>query len=364
LANEAPGYRTDHAITMQLTAPIARYRTTADAEAMYDRVLVALRAERGVEDAAFTTLLPPQWSEYRSRIFVEGERRPTRSDPARSPRSQMVTPTYFTTMAIPLLSGRTFTVHDDSTSPSVIVVSESMARTYWPGASPLGKRVGCACNDTTMSTVIGVVGDVRFNPNVGAATAPTYYVPVAQAHPWRTMSLVVRTMEEPTTMTPRIERAIANVAPTVAPGSVFTLEHLHDTSLSPQRLTSEMMAAFALVALLLAAIGIHGVMSYTVAQRTHEIGVRTALGAQSSDIVSGVMGGAARYVLIGIAIGIVGAVLMTRTLAHLLTELSPNDPVAFGAAAAVLALAAVAGSYLPARRAMRVDPAIALRRDA
>jgi putative ABC transport system permease protein len=125
-----------------------------------------------------------------------------------------------------------------------------------------------------------------------------------------------------------------------------------------------MMAAFAVVALLLAAIGIHGVMSYTVAQRTHEIGVRTALGAQSSDILSGVMGGAARSVLIGIAIGIAGAVLMTRTLAHLLTELSPNDPVAFGAAVTVLALAALAGSYLPARRATRVDPAIALRRDA
>ena len=262
------------------------------------------------------------------------------------------------------MSGRTFTVHDDSTSRAVIVVSESMARAYWPGQSPLGKRIGCACNDTTMSTVVGVVGDVRFNPNVGAASAPTYYVPVAQAHPWRTMSLVVRTSEAPAAMTTHVERAIATIAPTVAPGSVFTLEHLHDTSLSPQRLTSEMMAVFAIVALLLAAIGIHGVMSYTVAQRTHEIGVRTALGAQSADIVRGVLGGAGRYVLIGIAIGVAGAVLMTQTLAHLLTQLSPNDPLAFGAAVAVLTAAALAGSYLPARRATRVDPAIALRRDA
>jgi len=364
LANEAPGYRTDHAITMQLTAPIARYSSTADAEAMYDRVLAAVRGDRGVRDAAFTTRLPPEWGEYRSRIFLEGEQRPTRSDPARSPRWQMVTPSYFATMAIPLVSGRTFTIHDDSMSRAVIVVSASMARSYWPGQSPLGKRIGCACNDTTMSTVVGVVGDVRFNPNVGAATSPTYYAPVAQAHPWRTMSLVVRTTEPPAAMTPRIERAIASVAPTVAPGSVFTLEHLHATSLSPQRLTSEMMAAFAIVALLLAAIGIHGVMSYTVAQRTHEIGVRTALGAQSSDIVRGVLGDAARYALIGIAVGVAGAVLMTQTLAHLLTELSPNDPLAFGAAVAVLVSAALAGSYLPARRAMRVDPAVALRRDA
>ena len=363
LANDAPGYRADHAITMQLTAPFARYATTADAEAMYERVLAAVRAERGVADAAFTTILPPEWGEYRSRIFLEGEQRPTRSDPARTPRWQMVTPTYFATMDIPLVSGRAFTVHDDSTSRAVIVVSESMARAYWPGQSPLGKRIGCACNDTTMSTVIGVAGDVRFNPNVGAAAVPAYYVPVAQAHTWRTMSLVVRTNEAPAPMMPRIERAIARVAPTVAPGSVFTLDHLHGASLYPQRLTSEMMAAFAIVALLLAAIGIHGVLSYSVAQRTHEIGVRTALGAQSADIVRGVLGGTMRFVMIGIAVGVAGAALMTHTLAHLLTQLSPNDPVAFGTAVAVLTSAALAGSYLPARRATRVDPAIALRRD-
>jgi putative ABC transport system permease protein len=364
LANDAPGYRTDHAITMQLTAPIARYRTTADAELMYGRVLEAVRAEHGVQDAAFTTILPPDWNEHRARIFLEGEPRPTRSDAARSPRWQMVTPAYFATMDIPVVSGRAFSIHDDTTSGAVIVVSESMARAYWPAQSPLGKRIGCACNDTTMLTVVGVVGDVRNNPNVGAATTPTYYVPVAQAHPWRTMSLVVRTTEAPTTVTARIERAIAAVAPTVAPGSVFTLEYLHGASLYPQRLSSEMMAAFAIVALLLAAVGIHGVMSYTVAQRTHEIGVRTALGAQSADIVRSVLGGAMRYILIGIAIGIAGAIVMTQGLAHLLTQLSPNDPVALGAAVAVLVSAAFAGCYLPARRAMRVDPAIALRRQA
>jgi len=178
------------------------------------------------------------------------------------------------------------------------------------------------------------------------------------------MSLVVRTTDDPAAVMTRVERAIAAVAPTVAPGSVFTLDHLHSTSLSPQRLTSQMMASFAIVALLLAAIGIHGVMSYTVAQRTHEIGVRTALGAQSPDILRGVLGGSMRFVVIGIAVGIIGAALMTHTLAHLLTQLAPNDPVAFGAAVVVLVAAAMLGSYLPARRATRVDPGIALRSDA
>ena len=364
LARQAPGYRVDHALTMQLTAPIARYAAQADAEAMYARVLDRVRAEPGVVNAAYTTALPPEWNDYRARIFLEGEPRPTRSDPARNPRWQMATPDYFATMDVPLVRGRIFTDHDDSTSRAVMVVSEAMARAYWPGQNPLGKRIGCACNDTTMSTVVGVVGDVHHNPNLGLAeTAPMYYVPVAQAHPWRTMSLVVRTKTDPAAMTRRIERAIASEAPSVAPGSVLTLEHLHAASLSPQQITSEMMAAFAFIALCLAGIGIYGVMSYSVAQRTHDIGVRAALGAQPADILRGVLGAAMRLVAAGIVVGVAGALLMTRGLAHLLTQLSPNDPMALGAAIVVLAAAALAGSYLPARRAMRLDPVVALRRD-
>lgn len=364
LSSQGPGYRADHALTMQLTAPFARYATEPDAERMYSRVLARVRAGSGVENAALTTALPPEWSDHGDRIFLEGEPRPTRSDPARSPRSRIVTPTYFATMQIPLMSGRAFTEHDDSTSVSVIVVSDAMARAYWPGQNPLGKRIGWAGNDTTMATVIGVVGDVHYNPNLGRSeTTPTYYTSMAQAHPWRTMSLVVRTREDPAAMTHRITRAITSVAPSVAPGSVLTLERLHDASLAPQRFTSEMMAAFALVALFLAAVGLHGVMSYSVAQRTHDIGVRTALGAQPSDILRGVLGPAMRLVGLGIVAGVLGALLMARGLAHLLTQVTPNDPVSFGAAIGVLGAAALVGSFLPARRAMRVDPMIALRRD-
>jgi putative ABC transport system permease protein len=364
LARQAPGYRADHALTMQLTAPIAGYATIADAEAMYNRVAERLRAEPGVVNAAYTTALPPEWNDHGDRIFLEGEPRPTRGDPARTPRSRIVSATYFATMAIPLVRGRVFTDHDDTTSSRVIVVSESMARTYWAGQDPVGKRIGWTGSDTTMATVIGIVGDVHYNPNLGRSeTAPIYYVPMARAHPWRTMSLVVRTREDPAAIAHRVTRAMASIAPSVAPGSVLTLEHLRDTSLSPQRITSEMMAAFAIVALCLAGIGIYGVMSYSVAQRTHDIGVRAALGAQPSDILRGVLGAAMRLVAVGIAIGVVGALLMTRGLAHLLTQLSPNDPTALGAAVCVLAAAALVGSYLPARRAMRVDPMTALRRD-
>ena len=363
LAHEDPGYRADHALTMQLTASYARYPTSADAEAMYDRVVARVRREPGVVDAALTTGLPPEWSDDRGRIFLAGEPRPTRAEPARSPRWRMVTPEYFTTMGIPIVAGRGFTAHDDSLAPSVMVVSESMARAYWPGQSPIGKRVGCACDDTTMSTVIGVVGDVRYNPNSGPAVLPTYYVAVAQAHPWRTMSLVVRTAGDPAAMARPIGDAIASVAPTLAPGSVLTLDHLTAASLAPQRLTAEMMAAFAVVALLLAAVGIYGVTSYSVAQRTHDIGVRTALGARPMDVVRGVLGGSLAMAGAGIVAGMVGAVAMTRALAHLLTLLPASDPLSLAAAVAVLAAAAAAGSWIPARRAMRVDPAVALRRE-
>jgi len=364
LARQAPGYRVDHALTMQLTAPIARYATESAAEAMYNSVLEGLRAEPGVVNAAYATSLPPEFSDHGDRIFLEGERRPTRGDPARTPRSRVVSATYFATMEIPLIRGRIFTDHDDSASSAVVVISESMARAYWHGQDAVGKRIGWAGNDTAMATVIGVVKDVRYNPNLGSPeTTPAYYVPMAQKRPWRTMSLVVRTREDPTAMSHRITRAMASIAPSMAPGSVLTLEHLRDTSLSPQRITSEMMAAFAVVALCLAGIGIYGVMSYSVAQRTHDIGVRAALGAQPRDILRGVLGAAMRLVAIGIAIGVGGALLMTRGLAHLLTQLSPNDPTALGAAVVVLASAALVGSYLPARRAMRVDPMAALRRD-
>ena len=362
LAHQAPGYRADHALTMQLTAPIARYHSESDAESMYDAVLDRVRAEPGVADAAYATSLPPDWTDHGDRIYLEGETKPTRSDPARSPRSRIVSPTYFAAMDIPLVSGRSFTIHDDSTSPSVIVISQEMAREYWPGQSPLGKRIGSPGTDTTMSTVIGVVGDVRYNPNVGRPeTAPMYYVSMAQAHPWRTMSLVVRTKEDPAAMTNRIEHAIAAVAPTVAPGSVLTLDHLQRASISPQQITSEMMAVFAVVALLLAALGIHGVASYSVAQRTHDIGVRSALGATPRDILRAVLGPVARPLALGAVVGLAGAVLMTRGLAHLITQLSANDPVSLAAAIVVLVLAALAGSYVPARRAMRIDPMVALR---
>ena len=364
LVRQTPGYRADHALTMQLTAPIARYRADSDAEAMYGRMLDRVRAEPGVVNAAYTTALPPEWNDHHERIFLEGEPRPARGDPARTPRWQMVTPDYFATMDIPLVRGRTFTEHDDTTSTAVMVVSAAMARAYWPGQNPLGKRIGWAGTDTTMVTVIGVVGDVHHNPNLGLSeTAPMYYVPIAQAHAWRTMSLVVRTRVDPAAMSHRVTRAIAEVAPSVAPGSVLTLEHLRAASLAPQRITSEMMAAFALVALCLAGIGIYGVMSYSVAQRTHDIGVRAALGAQPGDIMRGVLGAAMRLVAAGFAVGVAGALLMQRGLAHLLTQLSPNDPTALGAAIVVLGAAALAGSYLPARRAMRLDPMVALRRD-
>ncbi|HEY5060552.1 MAG TPA: ABC transporter permease, partial [Gemmatimonadaceae bacterium] len=361
LARQAPGYRVDHGLTMQLTAPYARYATTADAEKMYDDVLARVRAEPGVANAAYATALPPEWIDYTGRIYLEGEPRPTRSDPARAPRWRMVTPGYFATMDIPIVSGRGFTDHDDTASPGVIVVSETMARSYWPHESALGKRIGYAGNDTSLSTVIGIAADVRYNPNVGQPIAPTYYVSTTQAHPWRTMSLVVRTNEDPSAMARRVESAVTAVAPSVAPGSVLTLDHLYLTSLSPQRLTSIMMGSFAIIAIVLATIGIYGVMSYTVARRTHDIGVRTALGARPADIVGTVLGTTLRPVLIGVAAGVVGAALMTRVLAHLLTQIASSDPLALAVSAVVLVIAALAGAYLPARRAVRVDPLVALR---
>ncbi|HVX41910.1 MAG TPA: ABC transporter permease [Gemmatimonadaceae bacterium] len=364
LLHEPPGYRVDHALTMQLTAPIARYSSETAARSMYERVLDEVRAVPGVVSAAYANALPPDWNDAHARVFLDGEVQPRDGEPARSPRRRIVSPDYFAAMRVSAISGRIFNNNDDSRSGRVVVVNEAMARAYWPGRSAVGMRLGTAGADTAMATVVGVVADVRENPNDGPAVQPTFYAAMAQAPVWRTMSLVARTTEHPAAMAHRIEQAVERAAPTVAPGNVLTLEQAYADSLAPQRITSEMMAAFALVALLLAALGIHGVLSYSVAQRTHDIGVRTALGAGPRDVVGAVLGAAMRPVAIGMAIGLVGAAAMVRGLAHLLTQLSGTDPLALAGAVLILIAAALAGCVLPARRAMRVDPTVALRSEA
>jgi len=243
----------------------------------------------------------------------------------------------------------------------VAIVSEAFARKYWPGQDALGKRISVLADSMYLTAVVGVVADVRHNPNTGRAMlAPVVYVPAARGS-WDSMTLIVRTAASPLAMTGDVQRVIGSLDQALAPGNVKTLERMLSSSLSPQRITAGMLSVFAGIAMLLAVIGIYGVISYSVNQRTHEIGIRMALGAQRADVVGRVLRQGLVLAMFGIAIGTLGSFAMARGMAALLHEVSPTDPLTFVAVAVMLATVAVLGSWFPARRAAAVDPVVALR---
>jgi putative ABC transport system permease protein len=355
------GYTVEKALTMQLTLPTARYKTDDERVQFYSRLLDRVRELSGVRAASLINELPPSWNDYSNRFILEGEPKPQRGDPAHQERMHLVWDGYFAAMGITVRRGRDFGRHDDTAHPSVAIVSDAFARKYWPGEDALGKRISVLADSMYLTTVVGVVADVRHNPNVGRALlAPVVYVPAAQG-PWDTMTLIVRTAASPLAVTADVQRVIGSLDPALAPGNVQTLERMLWSSLSPQRTTAAMLSVFAGIALLLAVIGIYGVISYSVNQRTHEIGIRMALGAQRADVIRRVVRQGVVLAAFGIAIGTLGSFAMARGMTTLLHEVSPTDPLTFVAVAAILAAVALLGSWLPARRAAAVDPVVALR---
>jgi putative ABC transport system permease protein len=363
LVDSDQGYRLEKTLTMQLTLPSARYKTDDQLAAFYTNLTDRLRDLPGVAGAGLTSALPPAWDDHSTRFILEGEPKPQRGDPAHQERLRIVSDGYFAALGIPVRQGRPFNQHDDRRNPSVAVVSAAFARRYWPGQDPIGKRISTLADSMFLTTVVGVVGDVRHNPNTGRAPlAPVVYIPVTQV-PWSTMTLAVRAEGDPAAITGDVQRVIGSLDPALAAGSVATLERVLSSSLSPQRITAGMLSVFAGIALLLAVIGIYGVMSYTVSQRTHEIGIRMALGAQQRDVVRRVLRQGVGLAAVGILLGSVGSMGMTRGMTTLLHEVSPTDPLTFTTVAVVLAAVALLGSWLPARRAAAVDPVRALRSD-
>jgi putative ABC transport system permease protein len=361
LINTSQGYTVDRALTMQLTLPSARYKTDDQIAAFYTQLADRLRELPGVRNVGMTSALPPSWDDHSTTFILEGEPKPQRGDPAHRERMRVVSDGYFAALGIPVRRGRDFNRHDGRPSPSVAVVSEAFARKYWPGQDPIGKRISTLADSMFLTTIVGVVGEARHNPNVGRdPLAPVVYIPATQVA-WNTMTVILRTADDPTAIMPDVQHAIGSLDPALAPGDVSTLARVLSSGLSPQRITAAMLSIFAGIALLLAVIGIYGVMSYTVSQRTHEIGIRMALGAQQGDVVRRVLRQGVVLATFGIGIGIAGSFGMARGVAVLLHGVSPTDPVTFGAVAIILGVVTLLGSWLPARRAASVDPVVALR---
>jgi putative ABC transport system permease protein len=269
---------------------------------------------------------------------------------------------YFTTMGIPLLRGRAFTPADSVNDAPVIIVSESLARRYWPNQDPIGKRVkwGSAQSTSPWLTVVGIIGEVKQGP-LDQATRPHTYSPYSEINDGRPSSVELRTSGDPEEFAADLRRVVAQLDPQLAVSEVRTMTEVIDESTAPRKATLLLLLVFAGSALLLAAIGIYGVVAYSVAQRTRELGIRLALGADRWQVLLMIFGSGIELILTGAILGTLGALATSRVMRQMLFEVKPADPLSLAGGAAVLIAIAALATYLPARRATKVDPMVTLR---
>jgi putative ABC transport system permease protein len=354
-----PGFDPDGLLTVRVNLPGSSYPEPEQRATFYRKVVERIAVFPGVQGTAVTTTLPLARENITDEFTVEG--RPTPPGEIAMTNSRMVSPDYFRVLGIPLRAGRLFTMADDASAAGVVIVSESMARRYWPDQDPVGRKVkrGNLASERPWLTVVGVVGDVK-DTGLDLDSGPTWYMPFAQ-NPWNGANLVVRTDREPLSLAPAVRQAVQTVDPNQAIYDVATMEQLIAGTIARPRFSAVLLLVFAATALLLAMVGLYAVLSYSVRQRRHEIGVRMALGARPSDVLRMVLRQGLTLAVAGIALGLAAALLLTRLLRAQLFEVSPTDPWTYAALSLGLAAVALAANFLPARKATRVDPVVSLR---
>jgi putative ABC transport system permease protein len=361
LRNTDPGFRVDHLLTMKVELPYPKYEQAQRRNEFFNNVVQRVQSIAGVRSAAVTVNLPLYRQGNSISIQIAGRSEPP---PGQEPIivTRMISPGYFETMGIPLVSGRQLTDHDTEKSPNVVVISETMARRYWPGEDAIGKRIaaGRVTSDADWIQVIGVVKDVH-QFELSADPKPQMYLSYRQAEFFWPEDLVVRTDVDPASLAATVRNAVWEIDKEQPVSNIRTMEDILADSIARQRFSMLLLGVFAGVALLLAAVGIYGVMSYSVAQRTHEIGIRMALGAQTSAVLKLAVGYGLKLVVAGVVIGLVAAFVLTRLMSTLLFGITATDPATFALISLLLIAVAAIASYIPARRATKVDPLIALR---
>lgn len=351
-----PGFAPDRLATVSLNLQMMGY-SSEQAPAFQQRLVETLRGLPGVESVALTTRLPLASDVQMEAIHIPGVHKP--GDDATPVDAAWVGPGYFDVLAVPILEGRTFTESDRTGAPLVAVINEAMARRYWPGRSAVGERFYTEGFENPPVQIVGVVRDYKVR-SLGEAPRP--YIHMAWHQDTRRLTTVaVRTAGPAAAAVAGLRRAVQTLDPQAVITSEGTLVDLLQASLTPTRVAAGLLGAFAALALLLAAIGLYGVVSYAVAQRTREVGVRMALGARSQDVLRLVLGQGLRRAAVGVVLGSLGAVGVARALASLLYGVSTVDPLAFAVAVLVLLAVAFLANLVPARRAARVDPLLALR---
>jgi putative ABC transport system permease protein len=361
LTSVSPGFRMEHVLTAGISLPTSRYPDAARIAAFQRDLLDRVRSTPGVRSAGLTAHLPLGGTDNSWSFDIEG--RPP-LPPGVDPTAQYgtVTPGYLETLGIPLLRGRAFADDDGEGAPPVVIVNASMARVWWPGENPVGQRLRLQ-GRPAWRTVVGVVGDVR-HQGLDAVTRPEIYAPFAQMpNTQSTATLVVRTATEPTALAATLRRIAADVDSNLPLDRVQTMQDVVWSSVGQPRFRTALLSAVAVLALALASVGVYGVLSYLVSLRTREFGIRLAVGATTGEIVSLVLRRAGALVAGGLAAGLLGAAVLTRSIAGLLYEVRPLDPGTFTLVPLVLVGVAFLASYIPARRATRVDPVVALRSD-
>ena len=355
-----PGFQGRNLVTISTQMPAAA-RTPAQRTAMYRLIHDRLLAVPGVVDAAAVSRLPLMGMNLSARVFIEG--RSTPGEPGADVEYRAATPNYFSTMGIPLRAGRVFDDRDDANAAPIALINETMARRFWPGADPVGKRLKLGDNPALAPwiTVIGVVGDVR---HAGLDTEPfaEIYRPYA-ASPLGAPVLVIRTAADARPLVGALSARVRSVSAEVPAYNVWLMQDLVDRSTAQRRFVMWLLSAFALTALLLAAVGVYGTVAQLVTQRTPELGLRMALGASPAAALMLALRQGVRLAAVGIAIGAAAAAALAQLMRKMLFEVQPLDPAAFAAAALVLAAFAALASYIPARKAAQIDPLGALRRD-
>ncbi len=359
-----PGFRTDHVLTLQLSLPPARY-SGLQVGLFYERLLQRVAGLPGVQTAGVCRFLPLSGHDIGLNFQIEGQ--PHLRD-ADQPRAFYRTASggYFAALGIPLLRGRVFDDRDNQHTPKVAIVNEIAARRYWPGENPIGKRVLSGLDEDQWSTIIGVVGDVKHS-GLDAGADPEMYYHYLQVPPEAmnltegTVALAIRTSADPAAMTSSVRGELRTLDPSLPVFNVQTMQDLLYGSVAQPRFRTFLISMFAGLALALAALGLYGVVAYSVSQRTTELGIRVALGAQPGSILKLVVFRAAGLASIGLVIGIAATLAGSRVLSRFLFGVRTTDPITLGVTCLIILLVAVTASLVPALRAARVDPAIALR---
>jgi predicted permease len=352
------GFQPENVLAMELSLPSKTYEQASQRTDFFQRLIERVRSVPGVQTAGVVTAIPLTGWQNTTSFEMEG-----RAQMSQTEELHAASADYFEVLGIPLIKGRYFTDQDNKQAPGAVIVSRSLAQRYWPNEDPLGKRIRLGGDkQEPWRSIVGVVGDIRQSGLDGEATRE-YYISYLQDNwgfTWD-MNLVVHTTTEPATTVGAIKNEVRAVDKNLPVFNVRTMDDLRARSVAPRRFNMFLLGSFALVAMVMSVLGIYGVMSYSVAQRTHEIGVRMALGAAPGNVLRLIIRNGMTLALSGVAIGVVGAFALTRLMTSLLFGVTPTDTMTFATVSAGLIVVALIACFIPARRATKVDPLVALR---